>query len=53
MKNTQKISKSKYIATFGCFLVSIVSYIVLFANINYSFMSKEYMTLLTITVVIT
>lgn len=52
MKNTQKISKSKYIATFGCFLVSIVSYIILFANIDYSFMSKEYMTLLTITVVI-
>lgn len=52
MKNTQKISKSKYIATFGCFLVSIVSYIILFANINYSFMSKEYTTLLTIEVVI-
>lgn len=52
MKNTQKISKSKYIATFGCFLVSIVSYIFLFANIDYSFMSKEYTTLLSIEVVI-
>ena len=52
MKNTQKISKSKYIATFGCFLVSIVSYIILFANIDYSFMSKEYTTLLSIDVVI-
>ena len=52
MKNTQKISKSKYIATFECFLVSIVSYIILFANIDYSFMSKEYTTLLTIEVVI-
>ena len=51
MKNTQKISKSKYIATFGCFLVSIVSYIILFANIDYSFMSKEYTTLLSIDVV--
>ena len=52
MKNTQKISKSKYIATFGCFLVSIVSYIILFANIDYSVMSKEYTTLLSIDVVI-
>lgn len=52
MKKPQKISKSKYIATFGCFLVSIVSYIILFANIDYSFISKEYMTLLTITVLI-
>lgn len=52
MKNTQKISKSKYIATFGCFLVSIVSYIILFANIDYSFMSKEYTTLLSIDIVI-
>lgn len=52
MKNTQKISKSKYIATLGCFIVSIVSYIILFANIDYSFMSKEYTTLLTIEVVI-
>ena len=52
MKNTQKISKSKYIATFGCFLVGIVSYIILFANIDYSFMSKEYTTLLSIDVVI-
>lgn len=52
MMNTQKISKSKYITTFGGFLVSIVSYIILFANIDYSFISKEYMTLLTITVVI-
>ena len=52
MKNPQKISKSKYIATLGCFIVSIVSYIILFANIDYSFMSKEYTTLLTIEVVI-
>lgn len=52
MKNTQKTNKSKYITTFGGFLVSIVSYIILFANIDYSFISKEYMTLLTITVVI-
>ena len=52
MKNTQKISKSKYITSFGGFLVSIVSYIILFANIDYSFMSKEYTTLLTIEVVI-
>lgn len=52
MKNTQKISKSKYIAFFGGFLISIISYITLFANIDYSFMSKEYMTLLTIEVVI-
>ncbi len=52
MNNLQKISKSKYIAALGGLLISIVSYIILFANMNNSFMPKEHITLLTITVAI-
>lgn len=51
MKKLKKINISKYIASFGGFLISIASYITLFVNIDYSFISKEHMTLLTITVI--
>ncbi len=52
MKKFKKINTSKYIASFGGFLISIISYIALFINLDYSFVSKEHMTLLTITVII-